>query len=109
MVEKDLNNEIQTCLAEFTHNFQGISKLKNHVVKLHVNTEVKPIVFPPRPVLFYLKERASNLTADMLKQGIIEEHSINEPDPWVSNAVIAPKLDGFIRMTLELSNPCCRY
>ena len=29
MIEKDLNNRIQTCLAEYTHNFQGIGKLKN--------------------------------------------------------------------------------
>ena len=30
MIEKDLNNKIQTCLGEYTHKFQGIGKLKNH-------------------------------------------------------------------------------
>ena len=30
MIEKDLSNEIQTCLGEYTHKFQGIDKLKNH-------------------------------------------------------------------------------
>ena len=40
----------------------------------------------------------------MIKQDIIEEHPINEPIPWVSNAVIAPKLDGSIRMILDAHN-----
>ena len=40
----------------------------------------------------------------MIKQDIIEEHHINEPAPWVSNSVIAPKVDGSIRMTLDAHN-----
>ena len=55
MIEKDLNNEIQTCLAEYTNNFEVIGKLKNHSVKLLVNTEVKPIATPPRSILYNLK------------------------------------------------------
>ena len=39
-----------------------------------------------------------------MKQDIIEEHPINEPAPWVSNAIIAPKLEGSIRMTLDARN-----
>ena len=78
MIEKDLNNEIQTSLAEYTHNFQGIGKLKNHSVKLHVNTEVKSIATPPRYIPYHLKERASKVIEDMIKEDIIEEHPINE-------------------------------
>ena len=102
-MKKDLNNEIQTCLAEYTQNFQGIDKLKNHSVKLHVNTEVKPTATPPRSISYHLKKRASKVLEDMIKQDIIKEQLINEPVPWVSNAVIAPKPDGSIRMTLD---PC---
>ena len=40
----------------------------------------------------------------MITQDIIEEHPINQPAPWVSNAVIAPKTDGSIRMTLNACN-----
>ena len=104
IIEKDLNNEIQTCLAEYTQNFQGIDKLKNHSVKLHVNTEVKPTATPPRSISYHLKKRASKVLEDMIKQDIIKEQPINEPAPWVSNAVIAPKLDGSIRMTLDACN-----
>ena len=34
MINTDLNVEIQSCLAKYTHNVQGIGKLKNHQIKL---------------------------------------------------------------------------
>ncbi len=40
----------------------------------------------------------------MVAQDVIEEHPPPEPAPWVSNAVIAPKSDGAIRMTLDARN-----
>ena len=39
-----------------------------------------------------------------IKQDITEESPINEPASWVSNAVIDPKLDRPIRMTLDACN-----
>ena len=107
MIERGLDNEIQTCLLEYTHNFQGIGKLKNHSVKLHINTDVKPIATPPRSVPYHLKERASKVIEDMIKQDIVKEHSIDEPALWVYNAVIAPKPDGCIRMTLDAREDVC--
>ena len=40
----------------------------------------------------------------MIIHDIIEEQPINQPSPWVSNAVIAPKTNGSIRMTLDARN-----
>ena len=40
----------------------------------------------------------------MINQDVIEEHPINQPAPWVSNAVIAPKIDDSIGMTLDACN-----
>ena len=72
--------------------------------KFHINAEVKPIAIPQRSIPYHLKERASKVIEDMIKQEIVEEHPINEPAPWVSNAVIASKPDGSIRMTLDARN-----
>ena len=104
VIENNLNDEIQTCLAEYTHNFQGIGKLKNHRIKLHVNPDIKPIATSPRSIPYHLKERASKVVEDMIKQDVLEEHPTNEAAPWVSNAVIAPKQNGAIRMTLDARN-----
>ena len=40
----------------------------------------------------------------MIQQDVIEEHPATEPAPWISNAVIAPKADGAIHMTLDARN-----
>ena len=40
----------------------------------------------------------------MISQDVIEEHPSNEPAPWVSNAVLAPKPDGYICVTLDTCN-----
>ena len=40
----------------------------------------------------------------MIDDGVIEKHPVNEPAPWISNSVIAPKPDGSIRMTLDCRN-----
>ena len=47
MIKNYFDNKIQTCLAEYSHNSQGIGKLKNYKVKLHINSNMKPIKVPP--------------------------------------------------------------
>ena len=37
----------------------------------------------------------------MIRHNIIEEHPRNEPAPWVANAVLAPKDNGTIRVTVD--------
>ena len=100
----DPKGEIQSSLAEYSHNFRGIGKLKNHQIKLHVNTEVKLVATPPRSVPYHLKEQVSRVIQEMINQDIIEQHPINQPTSWVSNAVIAPKTDGSIKMSLDAHN-----
>ena len=100
----DPKGEIQGSLAEYSHNFRGIGKLKNHQIKLHVNTEVKPVATPPCSVPYHLKEQVSRVIQEMINQDIIEEHTINQSTPWVSNPVIAPKTDGSIKMPLDARN-----
>ena len=100
----DPKGEIQSSLAEYSHNFRGIGKLKNHQIKLHVNTEVKLVATPPCSVPYHLKEQVSRVIQEMINQDIIEQHPINQPTSWVSNAVIAPKTDGSIKMSLDARN-----
>ena len=104
MIETDSSAQIQSCLAEYAHNFRGIGRLKNYQIKLHVNPDIKPVATPPRSIPYHLKEQADKVLQEMISNDIIEEHPINEPAPWVSNAVIAPKPDGGIRMTLDARN-----
>ena len=40
----------------------------------------------------------------MIEQDVIEKHPCDQPAPWISNAVLAPKQDGSIRVTLDPRN-----
>lgn len=51
-----------------------------------------------------VQKKAFKVIEDMINQGIIEEHPINELAPWISNAVITSKQDGLIRMTPDILN-----
>ena len=59
---------------------------------------------PPWSIPYRLKTRVSDAIDNMLKEGAIEEHAINNPSPWVSSAVIIPKTDGSIHITLDARN-----
>ena len=40
----------------------------------------------------------------MIKEGVIEEHPPNVPAPWVSCAVIVPRPDNSLRITMDARN-----
>ena len=97
-------DNLQQTMVEFPENFTGFKKLKDHQVKLHVDSSVKPKVTPERPTPYHLTERVDELVNKMLSNDIIEEVDPSEPIPWISAATIAPKTNGDIRMTLDARN-----
>ena len=96
--------QVQSVLQQYPHNFMGLGRLKNHMVKLHTNPDTKPIRDAPRPTPYHMEERANAAIQEMLNDGVIEAHPINEPAPWISNAVFCDKDDGGLRVTLDARN-----
>ena len=78
--------------------------MKDYQVNLYTNDTVKPIIVPPRPISYHLKARVDNVIESMTKKGVMKEHPPNEPAPWVSCAVIVPKSDSSLRITLDARN-----
>ena len=104
MIQSDEKKSLQNIISDFPHNFTGLGKLKNHKIKLHVDHNIKPVNVPSRPIPYHLKQRAADAIKEMIDQGVIEEHPNTEPAPWISNAVLTPKPDGTIRVTLDARN-----
>ena len=96
MIQCTRNEALQDVLKKYPQNFEGLGKMKDHQVKLHVDPRVKPVAYQAR--------RAAQEIDKMIAQDVIEEHPPTQPTPWVSNAVIAPKPDGAIRVTLDARN-----
>ena len=79
--------------------------MKDDQVKLYSDGKIKPFPVPPRSVPYHLQARVADSWERMIiKNCIIEEHTSNELPPWVSCAVIVPKDDGSLRVTLDARN-----
>ena len=103
-LEDHKKSDIQSILKDFPKHFSGLGKLKTHQVKLHVDQSVKHINVPQRPIPYPLRERAQNAINTMVKEDVIEKHPENKLGPWISCAVITPKPNGNIRVTLDSRN-----
>uniref|UniRef100_A0AAQ4Q6X4 Gypsy retrotransposon integrase-like protein 1 n=1 Tax=Gasterosteus aculeatus aculeatus TaxID=481459 RepID=A0AAQ4Q6X4_GASAC len=69
--------------------FQGIGKLKDFQVKLHINPDIKPSCQPHRRVPFHIRQKVEDELLKLEADDIIEE--VNGPTPWVSPIVAPPK------------------
>ena len=52
--------------------FVGVGKLKDHKLKLHVDSEVTPVGQKPRPVSFALREKVTAKVEDLIAKDIVE-------------------------------------
>ena len=97
-------NNICSILKHYSQNVKGLGKLRSYQVKLYTDNSIKPVAVPPRSVPYHFKARVSDAIGNMLKERVTEEHPINDPSPWVSCAVIVPKTDISIHITLDARN-----
>jgi hypothetical protein len=67
----------------------GVGKMKNLSVKLHINENVVPVAQRHRRVPFHLRQKVEDELDRLEKLDIIEK--VDGPTPWVSPIVVAPK------------------
>ncbi|XP_028405743.1 uncharacterized protein LOC114528313 [Dendronephthya gigantea] len=68
---------------EYSDVFEGVGKLKDYQLKLHINKEVKPVAQGVRRLPFGLRDKVDQKLDDLLAKDIIEEVP-NSPTEWVS-------------------------
>ena len=104
--QPNAKNDLQKILTEYNDTFTttGIGKLKDYQVIFCEDKNVKPVITPPRPTQYHLEERVNEELQRMTTNDVIEEHPRTEPAPWISAAVIVPKPDGGIRITMDARN-----
>ena len=74
---------------EFSDIFQGIGKLKDASVHIHVDETVTPVAQPHRRIPFNIRKQVEEELQKLEELGIIED--TEGPTPWVSPLVCVPK------------------
>ena len=80
--------------------FQGIGKMKDVVVDLHVDESVEPIAQPHRKIPFSIRPLLEKELQKLEEQDIIEK--VEKPTGWVSPIVVIPKKNNEIRLTVDM-------
>ena len=86
-------------LQNYPELFEGIGKLKNAEVTLHIDESVPPVAQATRRISFHMRKAVAKELINLEEQGIIEK--VEGPTPWVSPLVIIPKKNGEVRLCID--------
>ena len=95
-----VNTETESILEEFKDRFEGLGKLKDFQLKLHIDETVRPVAQPARKVPFKMRNQVERKLKDLEKQDVIEK--VEGPTPWVSPLVPIPKKDNDVRICVDM-------
>ena len=87
-------------IAKHQAVFEGIGKLKDYQLKLHIDTEVQPVAQPLRRPAFSLREKIEMKLDELLHEDIIDR--VDGPTPWVNPVVVVPKPNGEVRLCVDM-------
>jgi hypothetical protein len=87
------DDKIETLCQRYPNVFNGIGKLKNKQVKLHVNESVKPVSQPHRRIPFHERKQVEKELEKLEKLDIIEKVIVFAPKP---------KKPGEIRLCVDM-------
>ncbi len=97
---KESDTFAEELVAKYPSLFSNkIGKLKNHMVKLHINRNVKPVRQKRRATPIHLRPGIEKAIQKMLENDIIEP--VNGPTPWVSPIVPVVKDNGEVRICTD--------
>ncbi|XP_065058441.1 uncharacterized protein LOC135686185 [Rhopilema esculentum] len=96
------DDSLAKILQQYSSVFQGLGKLKNHQVKLNIDSSVPPVAQPQRRIPFHIRKKVKVAIKELESQGIIEKVPDSQPTPWVSAIVAVPKKDGNVRICVDM-------
>ncbi|XP_048774395.2 uncharacterized protein K02A2.6-like [Ostrea edulis] len=93
-------SEIDKIVASRNTVFDGVGKLKNFQLRIHVDKTVTPVAQPLRRLPFNVRKSVNKKLEELEKMDIIEK--VNNPTAWVSPLVVVPKKNGEIRICVDM-------
>ena len=77
-----VTGKVDSILHEYKDRFEGLGKLKDFELKLHIDRDIQPVAQSARKMPFKMREQVKNKLNDLLDQGIIEK--VEGPTEWLS-------------------------
>ena len=68
-----MGDDKQQLINKYPSLFNDLGKFKNHEVKLHIDSSVRPVVQKQRMIPYYLRERMQRELDKMVDDDVIEE------------------------------------
>ena len=90
----------ESIMSDYKEIFEGVGKLKDYQVKLHVDPDVPPVAQPVRRTPFSLRDKVKEKVEELVDMDIIEP--VEGPTPWVSPVVVVPKQNDEIRLCVDM-------
>ena len=98
--KNNLGGNVQYLLKKYPELFQGIGKLKDTKIKLHIDENVPPVAQHHRRIPFHMREKVEKELERLERLDIIEK--VDGPTDWVSPIVVAPRKNGDIRICVDM-------
>jgi len=93
-----VNTSMDSVVESYKDRFEGMGKMKEVQVSLHINTEVKPVEQKTRRIPFHVRNDVDAELKRLIEQDIIEP--AEGPTPWVSPIVVVHKKVG-VRICID--------
>ena len=87
-------------VEKYSQIFNGVGKLKNFKLKLHIDKDVTPVAQTARRIPFVMRKKVEKKLAELETMDIIEK--VDEPTSRISPIVVAPKPSGDIRLCVDM-------
>ena len=91
---------IKQLTEQYAEVFEGVGKLKDYEVMLHIDESVTPVAQPARRIPFHMRKQVEIELERLEKQDIIKK--VDGHTPWISPLVIIPKKNGEVRLCIDM-------
>ena len=98
--ENDITLALRT---KFPEVFDGVGKLKDFQLQIHVDDSVQPVIQAQQRMAYQVRDKVAEKVDELLRMDIIEP--VKGPSKWVSPLVAVPKANGDIRICVDMRRP----
>ncbi|XP_038060004.1 uncharacterized protein K02A2.6-like [Patiria miniata] len=93
-------SSVQSVHTKYPECFEGIGKLTNYQLHLHVDSDATPVAQNMYRIPYSLRAKVNDKLDELEALDIIEH--VNEPSSWVSPVIVVPKPNGDIRLCVDM-------